>query len=362
MEIREDCIVSSERYDSFGDFDERSYSISRVQEFLDRGLLTRDAVYRRCTDALVFASGESENCRLAFRQLQDPESSYLSKEEFNRRIRDKLFDLGVTGFPNAAGHLFEIFCWRAFFPFRGPTTDTESPCIDGDGFLRATYFLTRTPASIYHPVFGSPCYDIFGGELGPYEGDFISRRDTNVKDYLRYIFRSLARPTGSETSTETMIRTPRFVIVQPLQDSDSSDEDDNESSPEVVITGEEPERSIDIVDVLSEFDPRWPKILGKPCRGSYRLAVPSLPQYEHDLCVLRIPTAKLVDLLNLVEAVYTRQNAAATSPGLINRTIGRLDDRDEVDWETFKTIMLKDAELVADALSEIFDTFRNPQG
>ncbi|KAI1083040.1 hypothetical protein F5B20DRAFT_528331 [Whalleya microplaca] len=365
MYIEADCIISSESYDKFGVNDRRRKSNERVQDFLDRGLMHQDAVYHRYTKVLWQAittnrpkgSSEWKSIRQAFHQLRDPETAYLSRDKFKRLMTENLSKRGLAESSEGATLLFDILSYHAFFPFPASHTDSGIPCIDEKAFLRAVCLLMRDPAPPYSPGFSALIYTLCSGTWGPHDGWLVARRGKDASDLLRRLFRSLAVPhsTGASTGT-TIIPVPRFLMYQPRQGEHHSEEDDPHQ--QAVVVEDESERSIDIQDILSECPPEVDPLTASPLRESYGIVLPSLPLQPYDLTRLRVPTVRLMALLNLLHAVQERSEQN-TMLDLIT-SVESLDNEGDLDCDAFDTVMSKEARLIIDTLSRIFKIFKTP--
>lgn len=127
-----------------------------------------------------------------------------------------------------------------------------------------------------------------------------------------------------------MVSVPRFVYYEPVPEGEV-DEDD--VGTETVVVEEEREVEVGVVDVLSECPPEEDRLTANPFRESYRVALPSLPRYKEDLIRLFVPTARLVELMELVQKVQ----AGATTDWAA--TIERFGSDGKVGWREFDSTM-----------------------
>jgi hypothetical protein len=108
---------------------------------------------------------------------------------------------------------------------------------------------------------------------------------------------------------------------------------ENELGQQVMITEEESELSIDIVDVLSECPPEVDTLTANPFRESYRTVLPLLPRSTEDLSVLFIPTTKFVALVKLAQEVQRESSA-----GLVAMIEG-LGNNGKIGWDKFDSVI-----------------------
>ncbi|KAI0404658.1 hypothetical protein F4802DRAFT_565865 [Xylaria palmicola] len=362
MEIETDCIFSSESFDKYANNDRCRTSKERVQDFLDRGLMTQDAVYERYTEKLsgqlVSAyPGRSviENIRLSFQQLRDSATGYLSSTAFKRLFAEKISRLGVNQSGDTSTLLCDVFTWHAFFPFPSACDGSGLLKIDESAFLRAVALLlllpTRRAWSETRPVI----HRKYGGTWGPYDGWYVALRGKDASDFRRWLFRSLATPDSSSIKTEnvTTISVPRFEWSGYREDG-SDPEDD--PSQQFVVMDDETEASIDIVDVVSECPPEEDRLTMNPFRESYRLVLPSLPKTTDDLSSLYIPKSRLVGFLKLCQEAQKEHTEDTMIP------IEEVDSSGKVGWENFEKITAGSSRLLASSLANIFCLLTESQG
>ncbi|KAI2777133.1 hypothetical protein F4815DRAFT_305817 [Daldinia loculata] len=373
MEIERDCIISAESYEKFGLNRRRHDTNQRVQNFIDRGLMSKDAVYRRFTEDLKYSIGMREdeplreNIRQAFCQLCDPDTGYLSQNKF-KHLFEKILPTASPGVPAL---LLDIFSWHAFFPFPSIYTASGEPCIDEDAFVRAVCQLawTRSPRHNLRMEAGAG-HCVITGNWGPHFSWLMLARGKDVSDYMRWLFRSLAIPNNTKTGIETTILVPRFFMYQPRQDEPYSgdDSEDEALQQQVVIVEKESERTIDIQDILSEYPPDHHTMVADPLREGYKLALPFLPHHPYDLTDLHVPTVKVLSLFPLLyagdgsdeerELAPEEEDGSDIVADLITST-ERLGN-EGLSWEVFDTMLSEHAELVADTLARIFSVFKAP--
>ncbi|KAF1849699.1 uncharacterized protein K460DRAFT_360546 [Cucurbitaria berberidis CBS 394.84] len=356
MEVEPDCVISSDSFEKYGLNERCRVSRERVQDFLERGLMSQDGVYQRYTEELsekltsVRRSdqpGVIEDIRQSFQRLRDPNTGYLSEVMFNRLITERLSGLEVDESLNGPALLFNICSSHAFYPFPKSYGGSGQLQIDEDGFVRAVCLLTLSPAPRYGPRFSGARHRYYSGNWGPHSGSYIALRGKDAGDFRRRLFRSLAVPDSTSTGHDTTIPVPRFMWYESNEGRDSEDE----TGQQVVVAEDESELSIDIVDVLSECPIEADRLTANPFRESYRIALPSLPKHTDDISVLFIPTVKLVALVKLAQQVQreSRTDLVATIEGLGNDG--------KVGWEAFESAMSEHSEFIADFVSSIFGTF-----
>ncbi|KAE8371638.1 hypothetical protein BDV26DRAFT_302581 [Aspergillus bertholletiae] len=286
MEIEPDCIISSESFDKYGLDERRRASKERVQDFLDRGLMSQD----------------------------------LSEAMFKRLVAERLAEFGVNESPNAPALHFKVYSSHAFYPFPASDSGSEQAGIDEDG------------------------------NWGPHGGWYIAIRGKDASDFRRRLFRSLALPASSGTSTsyDTKITVPRFIWFESKKEETDSG---SELDQQVVVTEDESELSIDIVDVLSECPPEADTLTANLFRESYRIVLPSLPKRTGDLSMLFIPRIELVALLKLVHQVQGEKSVDSAA------AIRGLGNEEKISWKRFDSVMSEQSECIADGLSKIFSAF-----
>ncbi|KAE8138895.1 hypothetical protein BDV38DRAFT_281457 [Aspergillus pseudotamarii] len=359
MEIEPDCIISSESFDMYGLDERRRTSKERVQDFIDRGLMSQVVVYQRLTEELSerlisFKRFDQpaviEDIRQSFRRLCDQKNGYLSKAMFERLVAERLSEFGVNESPNAPALLFKVCSSHAFYPFPPSHIDLEQAGIDEDGFVRAVCLLTLSPVQRHGTQVPGTVHRYSSANWGPHGGWYIAIRGKDASDFRRRLFRSLALPASSGTSTsyDTKITVPRFIWFESKkEETDSGPEPDQQ----VVVTEDESELSIDIVDVLSECPPESDTLTTNPLRESYRIVLPSLPKQTGDLSMLFIPRIDLVALLKLVHQIQGENSVNSTA------AISGLGNEEKISWKRFDSAMSEQSECIADSLSKIFSTF-----
>ncbi|KAJ5185414.1 hypothetical protein N7491_006719 [Penicillium cf. griseofulvum] len=341
MEIEPDCIISSESFDKYVLDERRRTSKERVQDFLDRGLMSQVAVYQRFTEELSerltsFKRSDQpaviEDIRQSFRRLCDPTNGYLSKAMFKRLVAERLSEFGVNESPNAPALLFKVCSSHAFYPFPASDSGSEQAGIDEDGFVRAVCLLTLSPVQRHGTQVPGTVHRYSSGNWGPHGGWYIAIRGKDASDFRRRLFRSLALPASSGTSTsyDTKITVPRFIWFE-----SKKEEVDSEPEPDqqVVVTEDESELSIDIVDVLSECPPKADTLTANPFRESYRIVLPSLPKQTGDLSMLFIPRIELVALLKLVHQVQGENSVDSAA------AIRGLGNEEKISWKRFDSAL-----------------------
>ncbi|KAE8336066.1 hypothetical protein BDV24DRAFT_168626 [Aspergillus arachidicola] len=359
MEIEPDCIISSESFDKYELDERRRTSEERVQDFLDRGLMSQAVVYQRFTEELSerltsfkrsVQPAVIEDIRQSFRRLCDPKNGYLSEAMFKCLVAKRLSEFGVNESPNAPALLFKVCSAHAFYPFPASDSGSEQAGIDEDGFVRAVCLLMLSPVQRHGTQVPGTVHRCSSGNWGPHGGWYIAIRGKDASDFRRRLFRSLAHPASSGTSTgyDTKITVPRFIWFEPKkEETDSGSEPDQQ----VVVTEDESELSIDIVDVLSECPPEADTRTANPFRESYRIVLPSLPKRTGDLSMLFIPRIELVTLLKLVHQVQGENSVDSAA------VIRGLDNEEKISWKRFDSAMSEQSEFIADGLSKIFSTF-----
>ncbi|KAI0378766.1 hypothetical protein F5Y04DRAFT_260992 [Hypomontagnella monticulosa] len=377
--------ISSESYEKFARSSRSQASNERVQEMMDSGLMSRDAVYWRYTKLLSYnqRSKNRESSGLwkmgqAFRRLRDAETGYLSETKFNLMVIEKLPQLGPPASPDGLKLLFDIFSWHAFFPFPELHTDTGIPCIDENAFIRAACLLARNPAPRYAPEFSNTTHDFSTGYWGPNLGWLITKRGKDGSDFLRRLFRSLAVYNGTGVGNRTKIMVPRAFISHHVEDAPDGlyglDSGLYEDYKYEVIVEKEDELSVDIQDTLAECSPsNNNRLTASPLRESYELVLPSLPHHEHDLANLHVPTTKLVTFFHFLQDLHSNEGRAYyedsgeeeeesdEDPFLdLIASAERLSNEGRLDWGQFDTVMSEEAEYIAYNLSDIVQIFGVP--
>ncbi|KAI1142931.1 hypothetical protein F5Y05DRAFT_136408 [Hypoxylon sp. FL0543] len=355
-------IISPDEYEMYGLSDRRRNSNREVQHFIDRGLMNQESIYQRYTQKLLKiwevrpnGSAELEAIRRTFRQLRDLETGYLSQTKFTFFMTERLSEFGIGETSEVPMVLFDILIWHAFFPFSGPSTRSRVPCLDEDAFLRAVCLLWRDPAPRYAPNFTSPKYSsgkLTSGYWGPHFGWPAATRGKDGSDLLRRIFRSLSVPNNTNSGKTTTFLVPRFFMSQP-----QPEDPDGVLEQEIVVVTKEPERSVDVQDVISECPPDEDPLTANPLRESYGPVLPSLPHQQYDLTDLHVPTTRAVALLNLLHAIQPSEKDLMPDVLSLIESLGR---EKVISWELFHNVMLNKAQVVASALSKIVGLFKTP--
>ncbi|KAI0181173.1 hypothetical protein GGR52DRAFT_577765 [Hypoxylon sp. FL1284] len=354
MEVEPDCIFVTDSFETYADNDRCRVSKERVQDFLDRGLMTQDCVYERYTETLSNKLSSAyggasviENIRQSFRQLRDPATEYLSPVAFKRVFAEKLPNADVGHSLDAPALLLDIFTWHAFYPFPPPHVDSGLQ-IDENAFLRGVALLVLAPAQRIKSKFRPAVHRVYGGFWRGHSGWYLAARGKDAGDFRRRIFRSLATPEGSSRNTVTTISVPRFEWLGPREDGSDPEDDPTQ---QFIVAENETEASIDVVDVLAESPPEEDALTMNPFRESYRLALPSLPKRTDDLASLCILKTKLVALLKLIQ-----QTQGENMEGLVT-SVEEVGGNGMVSWEGFEKVMPEYSELLADGLARIFRLF-----
>ena len=251
---------------------------------------------------------------------------------FKRLVAERLSEFGVNESPNAPALLFKVCSSHAFYPFPASDSGSEPAGIDEDGFVRAVCLLTLSPVQRHGTQSLGTVHRCYSGNWGPYGGWYIAIRGKDASDFHRRLFRSLALPasSGASTSYDTKLTVPRFIWFESeKEETDSGPESDQQ----VVITEDESELSIDIVDVLSECPPEADTLTANPFRESYRIVLPSLPKRTGDLSMLFISRIELVALLKLVHQV---QGEMAVDSAVAIRGLG---NEEKINWKRFDSVM-----------------------
>ncbi|KAE8419477.1 hypothetical protein BDV36DRAFT_251122 [Aspergillus pseudocaelatus] len=269
---------------------------------------------------------------------------------FKCLVAERLSEFGVNESPNTPALLFKICSSHAFYPFPAPDSGSEQAGIDEDGFVRAVCLLTLSPVQQHGTQVPGTVHRYSSGNWGPHGGWYIAIRGKDASDFRRRLFRSLALPASSGTSTgyDTKITVPRFIWFESKKEETDSG---SELDQQIVVTEEESELSIDIVDTLSECPPEADTLTANPFRESYRIVLPSLPKRTCDLSTLFISRIELVALLKLV---YQVQGENSVDSAAAIRSLG---NEEKISWETFDSAMSEQSEYIADSLSKIFRVF-----
>lgn len=246
--------------------------------------------------------------------------------------------LGVDDPKPISALLLDLFQSLAFYPFPTKLSSFGEAVIDENAFLRSVIHLTlnRYPAfrglNKYEPPLGS---GMGCGTVGPHRGRFTCVRAHGAADFRRRVFRGLAIPHERGSSQVTTIQVPYFEWSEPRAEGGEITMEDiiTRNYNEFVIVVDEEEWLIDTMDVLSHCMPRPSRPVMPPMRDAYKLALPDLPRYTHDLTALHIPTPNLVSILNTVQSVQQKKIT-----GLVY-LVESLGISGEISWATFEYII-----------------------
>lgn len=267
----------------------------------------------------------------------------LSQDLFCSFVNKNSFQSSLTESSEGLIMLFDIFSWHAFFPFPTPLTDLGVPRVDENAFLRAVCLLVWDPAPRYKPSFSGACHGLYSGSWGPHYGWYISKRGKDSSDFLRRIFRSLAIPNSIITGKDTTVPVPRFQYRQPRREEnelEDTEEDMEDVGQQVIIMEYESERTIDILDVITENPPDEMTGTANPLRECYGPVLPTLPHHPFDLADLHVPTIKLVTLLNLLKVMKLRKQDVGEDS---IASVERLSSEGKLSWEQFQAVTLNQA-------------------
>ncbi|KAK4113815.1 hypothetical protein N656DRAFT_707096 [Canariomyces notabilis] len=345
METDPDVIISSENYDKFDIGDIRRSHIEWVQDLMRQGLMTQSALYERFTASL----SKTLVRFVSIIQSKTPQPG-----------QEIAASVGLSA-------MFDILTWHAAFPF-APTRNS----MDENGFLRAICLLTWNPPPHYAPTFSSrPVHGLYTGNWGPHSGWLVATRGKGPQDFRRRLFRSLAEPgaerhgqepAGTVSTAPITIPVPRFVRYQP-RELDSGETDENDLL-EVAVVAHEDERSVDLLDVLSENPAEDIPMTCNPLRECYEPVLATLPRQPHQLTELRIPTAKLVSFLRLLHASERqrrqRDGGDAAGSHLMALAQGLGDRPPYISWHRFDAVIAPHTERIGRILSDVFSTFKAP--
>ncbi|KAI0146088.1 hypothetical protein GGR57DRAFT_516944 [Xylariaceae sp. FL1272] len=348
MEIQPDCIVVSESFEKYyADNDRCRFSRGKVQKFLDRGHMRLDAVLQRYTDHLSHnlssACGNPSvvnGLRILFQSLRDPVTGCLSSAGFKRLVAEKLSHLEPTPSEETLEILLDIFVSHAFHPFPPPYESSVLAQIDENSFLRALSLLAVPKNRGIGPKSRNATHGVVGGEWGSHSGSYHRFRGRDASDYRR------------DTGNHHYNSRPRFSWSEPRSGGSEQDYDQQQ----FVVFEDEPEVSVDILDVLAEITTESYRIMPSPFRESYSLVLPSLPKRQEDISSLCLPKNRLVTLIKLCGEV---RNIDSTS---LMASVQHETSGAHVDWKGFEKVMSEDTELLADGLSDIFLALTRPQG
>ncbi|KAI5455591.1 hypothetical protein BGZ63DRAFT_429686 [Mariannaea sp. PMI_226] len=227
---------------------------------------------------------------------------------------------------------------------------SEQTGIDENGFVRAVCLLTLSPVQRHGTQGLGTVHRCFSGNWGPHGGWYIAIHGKDASDFRRWLFRSLALPASSGTSTsyDTQITVPRFIWFE-------FEKEETDSGPgpdyQVVVTEDESEISVDIVDVLSECPPESDTLTANPFCESYRIVLPSLPTRTGDLSMLFISRIELVALLKLVHQVQGENSVDLAA------AIRGLGNEEKISWKKFGSTMSEQSAYIVNSLSKIFSPF-----
>ncbi|KAK8003340.1 hypothetical protein PG989_003059 [Apiospora arundinis] len=276
MDIDKDTIISAESFDKFGVDERRQTSFDRVQAFVDRGLMTKDAVLERFTERLELHAPALPNIKNAFQQLKDDHTEYLSNAKLRDSVKNVVASIGPWQSSDIVELLlFDILSWHAMFPFPAASESGTHDAIDESSFVRAVCLLLLDNLPGYGPTrlgktfHENPKHRIYSGELGPHDGFLVANRGKGANDFMRRIFRSLAvvidettaaasataEPAAKAKREKTKISVPRFFMFRPLSPEEMQDEEMFPDGRHVVIVENEREITVDVQDVVSDCPP-----------------------------------------------------------------------------------------------------------
>ncbi|KAK8031362.1 hypothetical protein PG990_001096 [Apiospora arundinis] len=368
MDIDKDTIISAESFDKFGVDERRQTSFDRVQAFVDRGLMTKDAVLERFTERLALHAPALPNIKNAFQQLKDDHTEYLSNAKLRDSVNNVVASIGPWQSSDIVGLLlFDILSWHATFPFPSASESGIHDAIDESSFVRAVCLLLLDNLPGYGPkrlgktFHENPKHRIYSGELGPHDGFLVANRGKGANDFMRRIFRSLAvvidetAAAAKAMREETTISVPRFSMFRPLSPEEMEDEERFPDGRHVVIVENEREITVDVQDVVSDCPPGEDRKTANPLRESYSLALPALPHAEHDLSELWVPSLKVAALLTLCKNLGVPESppsAGRRSSTDLMALIEKLSAGTNLGWEDFRTTLRGYEELIANALAK----------
>ncbi|KAK7935920.1 hypothetical protein PG985_001415 [Apiospora marii] len=298
--------ISSDSFEKYGVESRRQVSFDRVQDFVDRGLMSKgwlgplcefrasflicytDAVLERYTKRLTRNVPNVRSIEIAFQHLKDAGTEHLSSEKTMAAIKNAVVGIIEPPQSSAISELgLDILAWHASFPFPPALGPHSGLCdgIDQSSFARAVCLLSmrsvpgyggRKRWGTWFPA--NPVYGGYSGNWGPHWGSYVSTRGKGASDFMRRIFRSLASPDYDDTAsphaaagtekTETSIPVLRFMyrLRLPEGEKETKDREGDEEPerPELAIMENEREVSIDIQDVLSECPPEEDRLTMNP--------------------------------------------------------------------------------------------------
>ncbi|KAI1261157.1 hypothetical protein F5Y18DRAFT_402776 [Xylariaceae sp. FL1019] len=359
MDIAPDCIVVADNpEESYFDHDRCRFSREKVQKFLDRGHMSLDAVLQRYTELLknkLTHDCESpsmvNDLRMLFQSLRDPVTGYLPSAALKRPITERLSYLQLGPSEETMETLWDIFVSHAFFPFPPAYDSSVLAEIDESSFLRALSLLIVPDNRGIGPKFRRASHGWVSGVWCSHRGNHHCFRGRGAIDYRRVLFRSLATVdrTKSQGNTTT-IPVPRFMWLEPY--SGGSEEDYEQQ--QFVVFEDEPEASVDTLDVLSTCTREQYRMMPSPLRDSYYLVLPSLPKHQEDISSLGLSKNKLVALIKLCGEVRNIDSA------MLIASVQDATSDAHVDWAGFEKVMSEHTELLADGLSDVFRTLTRP--
>lgn len=205
------------------------------------------------------------------------------------------------GPPDGIDILCSIFNFHCQFPFADSTLETTvTPAVGVADFIRAVGLLTLHPPLSHAPSLTGPARHGRSGSCTPELSlDFISQRGKDAGDYRRRLFRCLAQRDPHPAHSPVLIAVPRMIVQPTPSDEQIDDLDWDPAEGQVCYMDEEDERSVDIIDLLSETLPKE-RPRGAPHRDAFNIALPSLPRPQLGLHQLRVDIKTLSNLLELL--------------------------------------------------------------
>ncbi|KAL8387252.1 hypothetical protein RB595_010044 [Gaeumannomyces hyphopodioides] len=304
MDVYDDCITHSERWDAHGLDDQRLQRVAQVQEYLEQGLLAPDTILKRLTDALTpslagnsIISGISlGGIRRRFDELKDRQTEGITKHSFIAGLSASSSSAAATP---ALGALFDLVSWHVSFPFN--VARAADATVDEPGLVRAVALLSPREAGPRWTLAPHSSFDVREGAWGPHtQGWIVTARHAGAKAWRRRVFRALAAQTTTTAAGKavTTIPVPRFFMFQP-RDGGNGEDDEGQ---QVVVVHDEDERTVDLLDVLALTAPNGVPKSGPPFRESFDGLLGDLMAntQQQQLSELAVPKKTLGSLLSLL--------------------------------------------------------------
>lgn len=271
---------------------------------------------------------------------------------------------------SAVDSLGALVRWHAVFPFPAAPSSSFAG-LDLPSLLRALALLLAPPpitptialdtATAGGPLPPSPC-GVRSGRWAAHDGWLVTKRGRGAEDALRRVFRSLAAeeaPTsppaagagaGDDEAT-AVVRVPRFVMYVPRGTNDGgrvggvtaaalADDDNDDLGQQVVVVQDEDERTVDLLDVLSECPPDEDRKTANPLRENWVGVLAALPRHDRHLGQLGVPRARLAGLLGLLADADPDMHRLLGPSGPLNGLTATPFGED-ITWDAFNSALLE---------------------